>query len=66
MLLFHGNLDQNVGIGESELMENRLQAAGKQVRLVKFDGLAHQLDDSAARAEMLETSDAFLRKTLGL
>jgi dipeptidyl aminopeptidase/acylaminoacyl peptidase len=66
VLLFHGDLDQNVGIGESELMENRLQAAGKQVRLVKFDGLAHQLDDSAARAEMLTTADAFLRKTLGM
>lgn len=66
VLLFHGDIDQNVGIGESELMANRLQDAGKPVRLVTFEGLDHQLDDSDARAQMLETADAFLRASMGM
>ncbi|WP_255586921.1 alpha/beta hydrolase family protein [Hephaestia mangrovi] len=66
VLLFHGDIDQNVGIGESELMADRLKDAGKPVRLVTFDGLDHQLDDSDARAQMLETADAFLRSSMGM
>ncbi len=66
VLLFHGNLDQNVGIGESRMMRNSLQSAGKPVTLVEFDGLNHQLEDAGARTRILSESDAFLRKHLGL
>ena len=66
VLLFHGDLDQNVGIGESRLMANRLQGAGKKVELVEFKGLTHQLDDSEARTTMLDRSDLFLRATMGI
>ena len=66
VLLFHGDLDQNVRVGESRLMEQRLRAAGGKVDYVEFKGLDHQLDDSAARAEMLEKSDAFLRGAMGM
>ncbi|MGN6621739.1 MAG: alpha/beta hydrolase family protein [Sphingomonas sp.] len=66
VLLFHGTLDQNVGVGESQLMADRLKSAGKKVQLVTFDGLTHQLDDSDARTRMLETSDAFLRQSMGM
>ena len=66
VLLFHGELDRNVGIGESRLMRDRLRDAGRQVELVEFPGLDHQLEDSAARARMLGRSDAFLRQALGL
>ena len=66
MLLFHGDLDQNVGVAESRLMEDRLRAAGGKVDYVEFKGLDHQLDDSTARAQMLEKSDAFLRTALGM
>lgn len=66
VLLFHGDLDQNVGVAESRLMEDRLRAAGGKVDYVEFKGLDHQLDDSTARAQMLEKSDAFLRTALGM
>lgn len=66
VLMFHGDLDQNVGIGESRLMRDRLQAAGKQVELIEFPGFDHQLDGSGVRARLLSTTDAFLRKNLGL
>jgi dipeptidyl aminopeptidase/acylaminoacyl peptidase len=36
------------------------------VELVLYPKLDHQLDDSAARRDMLERSDAFLRTALGV
>lgn len=66
VLLFHGDMDQNVGIGESRLMAARLRSAGKLVELIEFKGLAHQLDDSEARIDMLDRSDAFLREKMGI
>jgi dipeptidyl aminopeptidase/acylaminoacyl peptidase len=66
VLLFHGDIDQNVDIGESRLMASRLKAAGKAVELVEYHHLARQLDDSTVRAEMLDKMDAFLRASLHL
>jgi dipeptidyl aminopeptidase/acylaminoacyl peptidase len=66
VLLFHGDQDLNVGIGESRLMASKLRGVGKQVEMVEFDGLDHQLEDSAARAQMLDKSDTFLRTALAL
>jgi dienelactone hydrolase len=66
VLLFHGTLDQNVGSGESRLMDQQLRAAGKDVRYIEFPGLSHQLESSEARTRMLSESDAFLRHALGL
>ena len=66
VLLFHGDKDLNVGVGESRSMANRLKDAGKQVEYVEFKGLDHQLDDDSARTQMLDKSDVFLRTALGL
>lgn len=66
VLLFHGDLDANVGIGESRLMERKLKAAGRPVELIEFKGLDHQLDDDTARTQMLGKADDFLRTSLGL
>jgi dienelactone hydrolase len=66
VLLFHGDLDENVAVGESRLMKARLEAAHKTVIYEEFPGLDHQLEDSAARTKLLSESDAFLRKALGL
>ena len=66
VLLFHGDKDVNVGVGQSKLMADKLRGAGKSVEFVEFPGLDHQLDDAAARTRMLSQSDAFLRKALGL
>ena len=64
VLLFHADQDRNVGIGESRMMASRLRNAGKQVELVEYKGLDHQIDDSDARIAMLDKADSFLRKTL--
>jgi dipeptidyl aminopeptidase/acylaminoacyl peptidase len=66
VLMFHGDIDQNVGIGESRLMASRLKGAGKSVELVEYHHLTHQLDDSIVRAEMLDKMDGFLRTALHL
>jgi len=66
VLLFHGDQDRNVGVGESRAMNDRLKAAGKSVEYVEFPGLDHQLRDAAARVRLLSESDTFLRKALGL
>ncbi|MFC0203389.1 S9 family peptidase [Novosphingobium soli] len=66
VLLFHGDLDMNVGVEESRLMNSRLKAAGKSVDYVEFKSLEHQLDDNAARTQLLASTDRFLRRTLGV
>ena len=66
VLLFHGDLDRNVGIGESRLMADRLRSAGKKVELVTYEKRDHYLDDSQVRIDMLRKSDAFLRTSLGM
>ena len=66
VLMFHGSLDSNVDVRESELMESRLRSAGKRVQRVVYPKLDHGLSDSQARIDMLRKSDAFLRTSLGL
>jgi dipeptidyl aminopeptidase/acylaminoacyl peptidase len=66
VLLFHGGMDRNVSIEQSRRMESALKSAGGKVTLVTWDPLDHQLDDSAARAQMLSQSDAFLRAAFGM
>jgi dipeptidyl aminopeptidase/acylaminoacyl peptidase len=64
VLLFHGDRDQNVSIRESRLMASRLKGAGKRVQFVEYEGLDHQLDDDAARTDLLDKADTFLRTTM--
>lgn len=66
VLLFHGDRDTNVGIGESRLMAGKLKGIGAKVELVEYKGLDHQIDDNTARADMLAKADAFLRASLGM
>ncbi|MGP8032774.1 MAG: alpha/beta hydrolase family protein [Steroidobacteraceae bacterium] len=61
VLLFHGTMDRNVNFEQSQRMESALKSAGARVTLVTFDALDHQLEDSAARAQMLGRSEQFLR-----
>ncbi|MDB5690958.1 MAG: peptidase prolyl oligopeptidase [Alphaproteobacteria bacterium] len=64
VMLFHGDLDINVGVRESKLMDEKLRDAGRQSQLVLYPGLDHQLEDGAVRADMLRRTDAFLRTAL--
>lgn len=60
VLMFHGTDDNNVDITQARIMQSKLEGAGKRSRLVVYDGLAHDLDDSDARADMLQQSADFL------
>ncbi len=66
VLMFHGTLDFNVNVMQSERMAERMKAAGERCELVTFDNLDHYLEDSSARTEMLRKSDAFLRQAFGM
>jgi dipeptidyl aminopeptidase/acylaminoacyl peptidase len=66
VLLVHGDNDTNVGVGESRLMNDKLKAAGKKVQYIEFKGLTHQLDDTAARTQMLVAAEKTIRQGLGL
>ena len=61
VLMFHGTMDRNVSIMQSRIMEAKLAKSPIKHRLVVFEGLDHQLEDSAARAEVLRQSDEFMR-----
>jgi hypothetical protein len=59
-------MDSYASIDQSRLMESAMKSAGGNCTLVTWDPLNQQLDDSAARAEMLSKSDAFLRAAFGM
>lgn len=64
VMLFHGTLDQNVAVGHSRMMADRLKDARKTVEYVEFDDLDHGLNDSKARSDMLQQIDTFLNSHL--
>lgn len=64
VLMFHGDMDSNVGVEQSRKMDASLRASGKASELVVYEGLEHSLIDSNARAQMLDRIAAFLSKNL--
>ncbi len=60
VLMFHGDLDRNVGVAQAKLMQSKLVGAGKKSELVVYDGLDHYLEDGSIRASMLAKASAFL------
>lgn len=60
VLMFHGDQDQNVDIAQSRRMRRALQSAGRPVELIEYPGLAHSLESSTARTDMLTRIAAFL------
>lgn len=65
VLLFHGDMDQNVDVAQSRRMADALRGAGRTAEFVEFKGLDHQLSDSNARQEMLTKIGALLDRTIG-
>ena len=51
----------------SEILQPQtaLRGSGKPVEFLRFEGLDHQLDDSAARRQLLEKIGALLDRTIG-
>ncbi|MBP7370500.1 MAG: S9 family peptidase [Arenimonas sp.] len=64
VLMFHGDMDLNVGVQQSRKMDAKLKSAGKPSELIVYEGLEHQLADSNARAQMLDKIAAFLKANL--
>jgi dienelactone hydrolase len=64
VMLVHGKLDLNVPYSQSQRMLDRLKDTGHPAKFISFDTLDHQLDDAAARRQLLSESDAFLRQAL--
>ena len=65
VMLFHGDRDLNVRVIHARRMHSALRDAGKQSDLTIFEGLEHDLADSAARTEMLTKIGTFLRERIG-
>jgi dipeptidyl aminopeptidase/acylaminoacyl peptidase len=65
VLLVHGDLDSNVRVWHSRLMQKALQSSGDQVELLEFKGLNHQLEDGDARVQMLTKIGQLLDRTIG-
>jgi dipeptidyl aminopeptidase/acylaminoacyl peptidase len=65
VLIVHGDADQNVNVEQGRRMSEALQGANKNVDYLEFHDLAHDLDDSAARKQMLLKIDSFLKANLG-
>lgn len=64
VLLFHGTFDRNVDYRQSRDMAAACSAAHARCELVTFEGLDHQLEDSAARTQLLRKSEDFLKQSL--
>lgn len=64
VLMFHGGMDRNVGIRQSEVMRDALLRNNGQVKLVTWDKLDHYLEDSSARTKLLAESAQFLTAVL--
>ena len=65
VLMFHGDMDANVGIAHSQRMQSALVKAGAKSELIEFPELDHQLDDSDARVRMLTRLGEFLDQSIG-
>jgi len=60
VLMFHGTFDQNVDIAQARTMRRALEGKGKRVELIEYPELAHSLETSEARTDMLRRISAFL------
>jgi len=65
VLLVHGDMDWTVRISESDKMAAALTSLGRDVSVLRFKGLDHQLEDSDARIEMLVRIGEMLERTIG-
>ncbi len=59
VLMFHGDLDRNVGVAHAKAMQSKLSGAGKKSELVVYEGLDHYLEDGEVRAAMLDKAGTF-------
>lgn len=66
VMLFHGVMDREIPVNQSQLMAKSLTAAGVKNELVTYKDADRFLDDTSIRTELLRKSDSFLRQAIGL
>lgn len=66
VLMFSGDIDATVDISQAKAMDSALKENGKESELITYQGLAHSLVDSTARADMLQRSSDFFKRILGV
>ena len=64
VLMFSGDHDLNVDVSQAKTMDAALTRVGKPHEFKLYPGLDHQLDDSAARADLLHRATDFLDAAL--
>ena len=64
ILLIHGDKDTVVSVAQSQLMAERMKAAGKPFELIVLEDENHYLIKSANRTRTLEALEQFLAKNL--
>lgn len=67
VLLIHGDADDTVPFAQSELMQRAFQRAGRDVRLIRFEGRDHYLYEwpAADREKLFTEVDGFLDANIG-
>jgi dienelactone hydrolase len=65
ILLLHSDKDNTVPIEQSQIEEDALKHAGKQVEFVTLEGDDHQLEYSATRIKLLQEVERFLAAHIG-
>jgi dipeptidyl aminopeptidase/acylaminoacyl peptidase len=64
VLLFHGDMDVNVPIEQSEKMKKALRRVKNEVEFVEYEGADHHIDSERQRIDMLQRTGDFLRQHL--
>jgi dipeptidyl aminopeptidase/acylaminoacyl peptidase len=65
VLLIHGESDTTVPVRQSDVMNDALRSAKKNVRYVRIPGDDHGLVDNASRRQALTELGAFLKANIG-
>ncbi|HEY5346927.1 MAG TPA: alpha/beta fold hydrolase, partial [Rhizomicrobium sp.] len=65
VLLLHGEGDTTVHIDQSEIMNDALKKAGKQVTFIRLPGSDHYLSLADTRIRVLQETEKFLDKYIG-
>jgi acylaminoacyl-peptidase len=64
VILFHGDMDVNVPIEQSEDMQKALRRAKQEVEFVEYEGADHNIEFERQRIDMLRRIGDFLNQHL--
>ena len=65
IMLIHGEKDARVSVVNSEIMKERLEAAGKEVPYLNFSRAGHGVYDESGRLELYGNMVEFIKQNIG-